>query len=160
MPTPTTRRAPLDLAVLISRLALGGVMIAHGAQKALINGLAGTQQGFTAMGAPLPDLTAVLVILLELGGGVLMLLGLGTRVVALLFGATMVGAALLVHLPKGFYATNGGWELVGILAALSLALAVGGAGRLSVDHLIARHRRARSESSRSSQSRVAEPARA
>ena len=69
MPTPTTRRAPLDLGILVVRLALGGVMIGHGIQKAFLNGIPGTQQGFAGMGAPLPELTGVLVTLLELGGG-------------------------------------------------------------------------------------------
>ena len=93
MSTPTTRRAPLDLGILVVRLALGGVMIGHGIQKAFLNGIPGTQQGFAGMGAPLPELTGVLVTLLELGGGILIILGLATRVVALLFAVTMVGAA-------------------------------------------------------------------
>jgi putative oxidoreductase len=142
MSTPTTRRTPLDLGLLIVRLALGGVMIAHGFQKVFLNGISGTQQGFAGMGAPAPEVTGVLVSLLELGGGLLVVLGLATRVVVALFGATMVGAALLVHLPNGFYAQDGGWELVGLLAALCVALLVSGAGRYSVDAVIAERRRA------------------
>ena len=143
MSAPTTRSAPQDLGLLVTRIALGGVMIAHGIQKAFSFGFAGTQQGFAGMGAPLPGLTAVLVTLLELVGGVAVLLGLATRVVALLYALTMVGAAVLVHLPNGFYAADGGWELVGLLAIVSLALVVGGPGRLSLDHLVSRRRRAR-----------------
>ena len=141
MSTPATRQTPLDLGALITRIALGAVMIAHGAQKAFLNGVAGTQQGFTGMGAPLPELSAVLVILLELGGGLLIILGLATRVVALLNLVSMVGAALLVHLANGFFAADGGWELVGLLAAISLALVVGGPGRISVDHALTARRR-------------------
>ena len=142
MSTPTTRRTPLDLGLLIVRLALGGVMIAHGFQKFFLNGISGTQQGFAGMGAPAPEVTGVLVSLLELGGGLLVVLGLATRVVVALYAATMVGAALLVHLPNGFYAQNGGWELVGLLAALCVALFVSGAGRYSVDAAIVERRRA------------------
>jgi putative oxidoreductase len=159
MPTPTTRRAPLDLGLLVVRLALGGVMIAHGVQKAFLNGVPATQQGFAGMGAPLPEVTGVLVTLLELGGGVLVVLGLATRVVALLYGATMVGAALLVHLPNGFYAAAGGWELVGLLAVLCLALVVSGAGRYSVDSAIVERRRARRNPSAASPTHAPEPAR-
>jgi putative oxidoreductase len=144
MSTPTTRSAPQDLGLLVTRIALGGVMIAHGIQKAFLSGFAGTQQGFAGMGAPLPGLTAVLVTLLELVGGVAVVLGLATRVVALLYALTMVGAAVLVHLPNGFYAADGGWELVGLLAIVSVALVVGGPGRLSLDHLVAERRRAHS----------------
>ncbi|GAA1427674.1 DoxX family protein [Microlunatus lacustris] len=157
MPTPTTRRAPLDLGLLVVRLALAGVMIAHGVQKAFLNGLAGTQQGFTGMGAPLPELTAVLVVLLEIGGGVLLVAGLATRVVALLFGVTMVGAAVLVHLPNGFYAADGGWELVGLLAALCLALVLSGAGRFSVDSALVERRRAKRRRAQASGDQTAAP---
>ena len=143
MSTPTTRCSSQDLGLLVTRIALGGAMIAHGIQKAFLNGFAGTQQGFAGMGAPLPGLTAVLVTLLELVGGVAVLVGLATRVVALLYALTMVGAAVLVHLPNGFYAADGGWELVGLLAVVSLALVVGGPGRLSLDGLLVQRRRAR-----------------
>jgi putative oxidoreductase len=158
MSTPTTRRTPLDLGLLIVRLALGGVMIAHGFQKVFLNGISGTQQGFAGMGAPAPEVTGVLVSLLELGGGLLVVLGLATRVVVALFGATMVGAALLVHLPNGFYAQDGGWELVGLLAALCVALLVSGAGRYSVDAAIAERRRA--SRAQAASASVAEPERA
>lgn len=143
MSTPTTRQTPYDLGSLITRIALGGVMVAHGVQKAFLNGVVGTQQGFTGMGAPLPELSAVLVILLELGGGLLIILGLATRLVALLNLVSMVGAALLVHLANGFFAADGGWELVGLLAMISLALVVGGPGRISLDHAVMGRRRAR-----------------
>ena len=144
MSTPTTRPVSTDLALLVARIALGGVMIAHGLQKAFLNGFAGTQQGFAGMGAPLPSVTAVLVTLLELVGGVAVVLGLATRLVAALYALTMVGAALLVHLPNGFYAADGGWELVGLLALVGVALVVGGPGRFSLDHALSGRRRARS----------------
>ena len=145
MSTPATRQTPYDLGSLITRIALGGVMVAHGAQKAFLNGVAGTQQGFTGMGAPLPELSAILVILLELGGGLLIIVGLLTRVVALLNLVSMVGAALLVHLANGFFVADGGWELVGLLAMISLALVVGGPGRISIDHAIVSRRRVRKQ---------------
>lgn len=158
MSTPTTRQTPYDLGSLITRFALGGVMIAHGAQKVFVNGVAGTQQGFTGMGAPLPELSAVLVILLELGGGLLIILGLLTRVVALLNVVSMVGAALLVHLANGFFAADGGWELVGLLAAISLALVIGGPGRISIDHAFAARRGVRKQARQERRTEQASPA--
>jgi putative oxidoreductase len=111
--------------------------------------------GVRRHGAPLPGLTAVLVTLLQLVGGVAVLLGLATRVVALLYTLTMVGAAVLVHLSNGFYAADGGWELVGLLAVVSLALVVGGPGRLSLDGLLTQRRRARVAPSAPAQAELA-----
>ena len=48
----------------------------------------------------------------------------------------MVGAAVLVHIPHGIFAADGGWELVGSIAALLLVLAAAGPGRWSVDHSV------------------------
>jgi hypothetical protein len=44
----------------------------------------------------------------------------------------MVGAAVLVHIPHGIFAADNGWELVGAIAALLLALAAAGPGRWSL----------------------------
>ncbi|HEY5820339.1 MAG TPA: DoxX family protein [Propionibacteriaceae bacterium] len=145
MTTKTVSPATVDVGLFVLRLALGGVMIAHGYQKLFVNGLAGTQQGFTGMGAPLPEVTGVLVVLLELGGGVAIILGLLTRVIALLFAATMAGALVLVHLPNGFYASDGGYELVALLGLVGIALALAGAGRFSVDRAFVGRRRAKRE---------------
>ena len=41
----------------------------------------------------------------------------------------MLGALFLVHAPAGIFAATGGYELVLILAAAALALALVGAGR-------------------------------
>ena len=48
----------------------------------------------------------------------------------------MVGAAVFVHIPNGLFVGDGGWELVGAIAALLLALAAAGSGRYGLDHLV------------------------
>ena len=48
----------------------------------------------------------------------------------------MVGAAVFVHIPNGMFVASGGWELVGVIAAVLLALAAAGSGRYGVDHLV------------------------
>jgi hypothetical protein len=55
-------------------------------------------------------------------------------VVAAFYLIVMVGAAVFVHIPNGVFAADGGWELVGAIAALLLVLAAAGPGRWSVDH--------------------------
>ncbi|PQA38040.1 DoxX family protein [Amnimonas aquatica] len=59
---------------------------------------------FQGLGLPLPWLLAALATASELGGAVLLALGLATRWISLPLLATMVVAALAVHLPNGWQA--------------------------------------------------------
>lgn len=145
-----SQRSPRrDLGLLIIRIALGVVMIAHGWQKYAQNSIDGTRQGFTQMGVPFPELAAPGVTALEIFGGAAIILGLLTPLVGLAYAVTMIGAAVLVHAPNGFFAASGGYEFVGLLAVLSLGLAVSGAGRFSLDHALVGRRRERAASERS-----------
>ena len=69
-------------------------------------------------------------------------LGALIPVVAACYLVVMVGAAVFVHIPNGIFVASGGWELVGAIAAVLLALAAAGSGRYGVDHLV-RARQAR-----------------
>jgi putative oxidoreductase len=129
-----------DAALLVARLLLGVVLIAHGSQKVFTWGIGGTAQAFEGMGVPLAPVSAVFSALVELVGGVLLLVGAATAVVGVLVVLNMLGAALIVHVPNGIMVSNGGWELVGVIAAAALVLAAVGAGRYSVDHAIAGRR--------------------
>lgn len=129
-----------DAALLVARLLLGVVLIAHGSQKVFTWGIGGTAQAFEGMGVPLAPVSAVFSALVELVGGALLLVGAGTAVVGVLVVLNMLGAALIVHAPNGIMVSNGGWELVGVIAAAALVLAAVGAGRYSVDHAIAGRR--------------------
>src|SRR6478735_10419669 len=88
------------------------------------------------MGVPAADVMAPAIAVLELAGGIALILGILTRVVAALLVVDMLGALFLVHAPAGIFAANGGYELVLLLAAASFALALTGAGRLSVDRAL------------------------
>lgn len=129
-----------DLALLATRLLLGTVLIAHGWQKFTQWGLDGTAASFEKMGAPMPGLSSALAAVIELGGGILILLGALTPVVALLVALNMAGAYLIAHAGHGIFASDGGWELVGMIAAAALALVGAGAGRISLDGLLGRNR--------------------
>jgi putative oxidoreductase len=67
------------------------------------------------------------------------LFGLLTRLASLGLASTMVVAILLVHIKAGFFAPNG-FEFPLSLLAIAAALISAGAGRWSVDALIARRR--------------------
>ena len=126
-----------DLALLIARIGLGVVFIAHGWQKLVTNGVDGTAGFFASVGVPLPTLSAWIATLVELVGGGLLVLGLAVPVAGLVLAADMVGAWLFVHRGSGVFVADGGWELVLALGVGSLVLAAVGAGRYSIDHLLA-----------------------
>ncbi len=126
-----------DLALLCLRVIAGIIFIAHGAQKLFVFGIPGVQDSFAKMGAPLPVITGPLIAGLEFFGGIALIVGLLTRLVALGLVADMLGAILLVHFPHGLTG-KGGYEFVLMLMGASLALMLAGAGEFSADALIGR----------------------
>ena len=69
----------------------------------------------------------------ELGGGILLLLGLLTPLACAAIAGSMLVAVMLVHLPKGFWVSKGGYEFnLSILGAIA-ALALIGPGAASLD---------------------------
>ncbi|WP_341977024.1 DoxX family protein [Microbacterium sp. LWO13-1.2] len=132
--------AAASLGLLVLRVVVGAIFIAHGAQKIFVFTLPGTIESFTAMGVPLPAIAATVVAFVEFGGGILLVLGFFTRLVGILLAINMVVALVLVHLPAGLWVGNGGYEFVAVLGAAALALALIGAGRLSLDRALLRGR--------------------
>ena len=139
--TNTSAPSPAaSLGLLVLRVVVGAIFIAHGAQKIFEFTLPGTIESFTAMGVPLPAIAATVVAFVEFGGGILLVLGFFTRIVGILLAINMVVALVLVHLPAGLWVGNGGYEFVAVLGAAALALALIGAGRLSLDRALLRGR--------------------
>jgi putative oxidoreductase len=68
--------------------------------------------------------------------GVLLALGLATSAAAAIFVSVMLVAVAIVHLSKGFFAQNGGYEYAFVLAVAALALAFTGPGSLSLDAVL------------------------
>jgi putative oxidoreductase len=128
--------------LLVARVIVGVVLIAHGWQKFFTYGIGGTIQGFEGMGVPVSAVSAVYAAVVELVGGALLVAGAATALVGVLVVLDMLGAALLVHIGNGVFVSEGGWELVGVIGAAALALAAVGAGRYSVDHALGGRRSA------------------
>ncbi|HET9982731.1 MAG TPA: DoxX family protein [Longimicrobiales bacterium] len=126
-----------DAALLLLRVVIGGIFVAHGAQKLFEFGLGGTAAFFTKVGAPMPEVTSVLVTALESLGGLALILGALTRLVAPLLAIDMVGAILLVHMKYGFFGGMG-VEFPLVLLASLLALTLAGAGAYSLDARVGR----------------------
>lgn len=143
MSRQTASKAPAtstSWGLLVLRIALGVIFTAHGAQKLFEYTIAGTVESFGSMGAPLPEITAPVVAVLEFAGGILLIAGLFTRLVAILLAVDMVVAIALVHASAGFWVGEGGYEFVALLGAAALGLALAGAGRLSLDGALLRGR--------------------
>lgn len=134
---PSTRQTTIALVIL--RTIVGIVFVAHGGQKLFAFGFDGVSGAFAQMGIPMAGLIGPLVAMLEFFGGIALIAGAFTRVVAFGLALTMLGAMLLVHLAGGFFMPTG-IEFTMTLFGASLALAVAGAGGLSLDAAIARRR--------------------
>ena len=139
--SPETSDPAATAGLTVLRVVLGITFLLHGWQKVAEWTLAGTQASFAEMGVPLAEIAAPAVAVAELVGGLLLIVGLATRVVAALLALVMLGALVLVHLPAGFFAADGGIELVLLLAAACLLFVLAGAGRWSADAVIAAKRR-------------------
>ena len=125
---------PWGLALL--RVVVGLTFFMHGQQKLFQMGLGGVGGMFASLGVPAPELAAVAVSLVETVGGLALIAGAATRLIGVLLAADVLVAMFLVHLPNGFYAMDGGVELVLVLAAAALALALTGPGALAVDNAL------------------------
>jgi putative oxidoreductase len=103
-----TRTAPY--AALLLRVSLGILFLAHVSLKLFVFTPAGTAKFFGSLGLP-PEL-AYLVMTAEVLGGIALILGLWTRIVAIAVTPVLLGAIFTVHGAAGFFFTNphGGWE--------------------------------------------------
>ena len=132
---------------LILRVMLGLVMLPHGAQKLLGwyggFGFAGTMGFFTEQ-MHVPVVVAFLVIIGESFGSLGLILGLLTRFTAASLSLIMAGAIAMVHWPNGFFMNwfgkqaGEGFEYHLLVIGMSLALLIAGAGKWSVDGVIAK----------------------
>ncbi len=125
-----TRTAPY--AALLLRLSLGGLFLAHAGLKLMVFTPAGAAKFFASVG--LPPALAYATIIAELVGGIALILGVWTRVVAVALIPILLGAIATVHGQAGFFFNNanGGWEYPAfwVIALVVQALLGGGAFEL------------------------------
>lgn len=119
-------------AALILRLTLGIMFLAHAWLKIFVFTVPGTVGFFASLG--LPAVAAYLTIFAELFGGLGLLLGFRTRLVALLTLPVLLGATW-AHAGNGwsFSAPHGGWEFPAFLVVAAIVQALLGAGAVSWD---------------------------
>lgn len=140
-------------AAFISRVALGTVFFAHGAQKLLGwfggYGFEGTMGYFTGT-VGLPWLVGFLVIIIEFFGALSLIAGFGTRIISFAMAFLTLGIVLTVHLKNGFFMNwdgtqkGEGIEIFLLMLALAVSLVITGAGKFSIDSLIAKEKTSKS----------------
>jgi putative oxidoreductase len=120
-----------DLALLVGRLFYSSLFVLFGYFKLMA--YSGTVTYMAAKGLPAPSLFAVLAVVFELGGGILMLVGYQTRLVALALALYTLVAALIAH--TNFADTNQLIHFMKNMAIVggSLAFFATGAGAYSLD---------------------------
>ena len=130
------------LAPLLTRLVIGQAFFLTGRGK-LLN-FENTVTFFAGLGIPMPELNAAFVSRLEYYGGMLLIVGLLTRLVAALLGGAMI-VALMTADKESFTNALGGVGEAGltdvtpfVYGMFLLWLLLAGPGRLSLDALLAR----------------------
>jgi putative oxidoreductase len=127
----------MNLGRLILRGVVGPLFVGHGTQKLFGwfdgHGLEGTGGFFESLGLRPGKRHATAAGAAEAGGGLLLTLGALTPVATAVITGTMVTAVRKVHISKGPWVSDGGYEYNAALIAALAALTETGPGRPSVD---------------------------
>lgn len=124
-----------DPALFFLRVTTGLVFVMHGWQK-WQGGVDQTAGFLASLQFPAPDMFAVLLIGVEIIGGAGLILGAFTRLAAKLTAIVAVIALLTVHVSKGFFIAEGGYEFILLILAACVSLLVLGGGKWSLDHTV------------------------
>jgi putative oxidoreductase len=130
----------IDIGLLVLRLVVGLTFAAHGAQKVFGwwegPGIEGWRGGVQRMGFDPAPFWATASSLTELVGGLLLAVGLLTPVAC----GALLGMAIViiakVHLPRGFFNTQGGFEFPLVLGGSAVAVLLTGPGAISIDEAL------------------------
>jgi len=126
--------------LLLVRLYWGWQFIQTGWGK--LHNISGVTNYFTQLGLPLPHLTVIFIALLEFGGGILMVLGLASRLIAVPLIINMLVAYIVADREAllSFFKDPGKFYVADPYTFLfaSLMILVFGPGRFALDALIAK----------------------
>ncbi|HVF64255.1 MAG TPA: DoxX family protein [Casimicrobiaceae bacterium] len=134
--TTTAINRNYDWAAFLGRILLAAIFISSGFQK--IGGFEGTVGYIASKGLPIPQVLAVLTIIVELLGGILLVVGWKARWAALAIAGFTLLAALLFH---NYWAMTGDavmqnrigfWKNLSIAGGMLMVFAFG-PGRYSID---------------------------
>jgi len=133
---PATTGAAQDTLALIGRVLIALLFVPAGFGK--ISGFAGVVGYIGAVGLPLPQLGAIIAIVVELGLGLLLLLGYKTRIVSIVLAVFTVATAVFFHNYWGMPAEKAYVNQLMFFKNMAIAggllsIAAFGAGRFSID---------------------------
>lgn len=134
-----------DWAGFMLRVALGCVMLPHGAQKIFGwfggYGFVATMDFFTKS-MKLPWIISLLIILIEFVGAIGLILGFAGKVWALSLIVVMAGAIYTSNMKNGFFMnwfgnqSGEGYEYHLLVIAICIAILLLGSGKYSIDGII------------------------
>lgn len=121
---------------LVGRLLMAALFLPAGVSK--IAGFAGTVGYIASKGAPLPEVAAIVAIIVEIGGALALIIGFKARWAALLLAAFTLVATVMFH---NYWAMPAAQQMVQQLMFMKniavigglLTLAAWGAGAWSID---------------------------
>lgn len=125
-------RLAVDVALLVVRVVVGAIFMAHGAQKLLGafggSGLAATVEAMGPIG--------YLVTIGEFFGGLGLIIGFLCRFSAAALIVIMLGAIIMVHGQHGFFLSNNGFEYNVALMGLLAPILIAGPGKFAIGRLL------------------------
>ena len=125
-------RTAVDLALLVVRVIVGIIFVAHGAQKLFGAfggpGLAEVVKMMGSLGYP--------VTIGEFFGGLGLIVGFLCRFSAASLIVIMIGAIGMVHGKNGFFLSDGGFEYTLALIGLLAAILIAGPGRFAIGRFL------------------------
>jgi putative oxidoreductase len=134
--TATNANAAQDTLALVGRILIALLFVPAGFAK--LTGFAGTVGYIASVGAPLPQVGAVIAILVELGVGLALLVGYKTRLAAIVLAVFTLVATVMFHnywsmpVDKAFVNQLMFFKNVAVVGGL-LAIAAFGGGRFGID---------------------------
>ncbi len=129
-------RVVRDMALLLARIVMGVVLLAHGWHRWQIMTVPREVGLLEAAGLGNATTIVWLVIAFEIVGGVLLIFGLATPLVGL--GIVVLNAATILVLKDEFYVHQQGWEYNAVQGVVGLLLLAHGSGRAGLDNLFLR----------------------
>jgi putative oxidoreductase len=126
-----------DAVLAVGRVLIAILFVMSGLEKVM--DLSGTAAAISSKGLPLPDVLAIATVIVELGGGLLIIVGWQTRLVALALAIFSAVAAYFFHdfwhYPPGAEHTDNMIHFMKNVSIIGgfLMLCAAGAGRYSLD---------------------------